>query len=156
MASSSPPRAGNPLNWFQRGKLGTGLPDMRDPYNVLGIDRTATDEEIKRAYRKLAKELHPDSNPDNAEATERFKEVTAAYELLVDPQRRMEFERGGWRRGYADGFGRGNDDRPWDDGSVFDWSDGSGERPIDLFGDIAGNRRGRVSGAAQHLDVRTG
>lgn len=65
---------------------------MADHYQVLGVTREATGEEIKRAYRKLARELHPDVNPDEGE---RFKEVTAAYEVLSDPQKRQMYDLGG-------------------------------------------------------------
>ena len=113
---------------------------MKDPYEVLGIEPGATLGEVKRAYRALAKEFHPDANPGDTVAANRFREATEAYDLLSDPERRAEFDAGGWRRGHADGFGPGRD--------AFDFDDGIGERPIDLFGDIAGNRRGRVFGAA--------
>ncbi len=113
---------------------------MKDPYDVLGIEPGATLDEVKRAYRALAKELHPDANPDDTVAANRFREATEAYDLLSDPERRADYDSGGWRRGYADGFGP--------EGEAFDFDDGIGERPIDLFGDIAGNRRGRVFGAA--------
>ncbi|MDE0172061.1 MAG: DnaJ domain-containing protein [Defluviicoccus sp.] len=113
---------------------------MKDPYDILGIEPGATLDEVKRAYRALAKELHPDANPDDTVAANRFREATEAYDLLSDPDRRVDYDSGGWRRGYADGFGP--------EGEAFDFDDGIGERPIDLFGDIAGNRRGRVFGAA--------
>ena len=120
---------------------------MKDPYEVLGIETGATLDEVKRAYRALAKELHPDASPDDTVAASRFREVTEAYDLLSDAERRAEFDAGGWRRGYADGFGPGR--APWGgDDETFDFNDGIGERPMDLFGDIAGNRRGRVFGAA--------
>lgn len=115
---------------------------MRDPYSVLGIARDATLEEMKRAYRRLAKELHPDRNPGDDGAAERFKDVTTAYEVLTDPEKRARHERGGgdwWTTGKG-GFGG----PPWaDDADIFDPGFGTGEQFADLFGDIAGNRRGR-------------
>ena len=70
-----------------------------DFYAVLGVARNATDEEIKRAYRKLARESHPDANPDDPGAEERFKELQLAYEVLKDPERRERYDRFG-----VDGF----------------------------------------------------
>ncbi len=58
---------------------------MKDPYEVLGVAKTATPEEIRKAYRQLAKKLHPDLNPGDSHAEERFKEVAAANDLLSDP-----------------------------------------------------------------------
>ena len=75
---------------------------MSDHYEVLGVSRSASDDEIKKAYRKLARELHPDINPDPA-AAERFKMVTHAYEVLSDPQQRSGYDRGG-----DAGFGLGD------------------------------------------------
>ena len=66
-----------------------------DPYKVLGVARDAPDEEIRRTYRKLAKQLHPDVNPANrATAEERFKKVSAAYDIIGDPEKRKQFDRG--------------------------------------------------------------
>ena len=67
---------------------------MRDPYTVLGVGRGASDDEIKRAYRKLAKRLHPDLNPGKKSIEAQFKEVTAAYDFLTDPQKRARYDRG--------------------------------------------------------------
>src|SRR5260221_12727734 len=67
---------------------------MRDPYELLGIARGASADEIKQAYRKLAKQLHPDLNPGNADIERRFREVSDAYELLSDAKKRARFDRG--------------------------------------------------------------
>ncbi len=67
---------------------------MADPYATLGVARGASEKDIKSAYRKLAKELHPDRNTDNPKATERFAEVTRAYDLLSDKDKRARFDRG--------------------------------------------------------------
>jgi len=75
-------------------------------YDVLGVRRDATPEEIKRAYRKLARELHPDVNPDPA-TQDRFKEITAAYEVLSDPAKRERYDLGADPFGQGAGFGAG-------------------------------------------------
>src|ERR1700712_1309414 len=67
---------------------------MADPYTTLGVARGASEADIKKAYRKLAKELHPDKNKDNPKATERFSTVTQAYDLLSDKDKRARFDRG--------------------------------------------------------------
>lgn len=67
----------------------------KDPYDILGVARHATADDIKRAYRRLAKEHHPDRNPGSKAAEQRFKEVQAAYEVLGDPQRRAQYDRFG-------------------------------------------------------------
>ena len=79
----------------------------RDYYEVLGVSKTATDEELKKAYRKLAKKYHPDANPDNkAEAETKFKEVNEAYEVLSDKQKRNMYDQFGHSgpNGYANDF----------------------------------------------------
>ncbi|MGH7088666.1 MAG: DnaJ domain-containing protein, partial [Stellaceae bacterium] len=84
---------------------------MRDPYSTLGLGRGASDEEIKRAYRRLAKRLHPDLNPGRRGAEQQFREASEAYTLLSDPVKRRRFDRGeidgeGRERGFG-GFGSG-------------------------------------------------
>jgi DnaJ-class molecular chaperone len=67
---------------------------MRDPYQILGVARDADQDTIKKAFRKLAKKLHPDLNPGNKKVEQEFKEVNVAYDLLSDPQKRARFDRG--------------------------------------------------------------
>jgi molecular chaperone DnaJ len=71
------------------------MPPTRDPYKVLGVDKKATADEIKKAYRKLARQYHPDRNPDDAAAEEKFKEVQAAYDVVGDAEKRKRYDQGG-------------------------------------------------------------
>src|SRR5438445_10026466 len=88
----------------------------RDYYEVLGVGRDASESQIKKAFRRLARELHPDVNSHDPEAEEKFKEAAEAYEILSDPERRATFDRygreglrsGGWAP-RTDGFGSLND-----------------------------------------------
>ncbi|MXZ95908.1 MAG: molecular chaperone DnaJ [Acidimicrobiaceae bacterium] len=103
---------------------------MADHYETLGVERDATDEELKRAYRKMARQYHPDANPDDPTAETRFKEVRAAYEVLSDPERRSLYDRFGTddirAAGMADPFSGGL-------GSIFDAFFG-GDSPFGGFG----------------------
>src|ERR1700757_2848552 len=88
--------------------------EKRDYYEVLGVERGTTDEEVKRAYRKLAVKFHPDKNPDDPHAEEKFKELGEAYDVLIDPDKRAAYDRfghaafaqggGGFRGGFHDPF----------------------------------------------------
>lgn len=80
---------------------------MRDYYEILGVDRTVTQDEIKRAFRRLAREHHPDVRKDDPGADERFKEINEAYQVLGDPERRTQYD----RFGTVQPFGRGEDAR---------------------------------------------
>lgn len=81
---------------------------MADLYEVLGVERDANQDQIKRTYRKLVKELHPDINPD-PEVQDRFKQITAAYEVLSDPQKRQNYDSGGSSNNFGGGgFGFGD------------------------------------------------
>ncbi len=71
------------------------VPNKRDYYEVLGVSRDANDDDIKRAFRKLAKQFHPDANPDNPETAEKFKEAGEAYQVLSDPEKRQLYNRYG-------------------------------------------------------------
>ena len=84
---------------------------MRDPYVILGVSKSASADEIKKAYRKLAKKFHPDQNKTDPKAKEKFAEANSAYEILGDEKKKAQFDRGeidaeGKPRGY-EGFGAG-------------------------------------------------
>lgn len=132
---------------------------MADPYSILGVPRGASEKDIKSAYRKLAKELHPDRNSDNPKATERFSEVTRAYDLLSDKDKRARFDRGeididgnpagfgGGGAGGGFGGGMGRDQR----GFRADGFEGMNEGIDlgDIFDGLFGGRGGMGGGGAR-------
>jgi DnaJ-class molecular chaperone len=121
---------------------------MQDPYKLLNLERSASQDEVKRAYRKLAKELHPDINPGNKEVEQKFKEISQAYSILGDAEKRKRFDageidasgqetpfKGGFYRNHA-GTRRGAKYNPFDFGE-----DVSAD---DIFADLFGARNRRV------------
>ncbi|GAB1232744.1 molecular chaperone DnaJ [Ferrigenium sp. UT5] len=119
----------------------------RDYYEILGINRDASEEDIKKAYRKLAMKHHPDRNPDNPKAEEQFKEAKEAYETLSDGQKRAAYDQYGHAAFEAGGMGGGN---PFG-------SNGAGAQGFDfgdIFGDIFGGGRGGRSQAHRGADLR--
>lgn len=123
--------------------------EKRDYYEVLGIDRDATDEEIKKAYRNLAKKYHPDLNPDNKEAEAKFKEVNEAYQVLSNPEAKAQYDRFGHAGADGQGFG-GFDFGGFGEGGlgdIFDMFFGGG------FSSSDRGRKGPVRGADLRYDL---
>ena len=119
---------------------------VKDPYKVLGVDKKAPQEEIKKAYRQLARKWHPDANPGDPKAEERFKEVQQAYDLVGDPEKRKQHDRGGSI------FGGGGPGAP---GGGFD-AGGFGDILSNLFGGGGGGARtGGASRAERGRDLET-
>ena len=81
---------------------------MRDPYEVLGVSRNASEDEIKSAYRKLAKKYHPDLHPGDEECAKKMNEVNAAYEAIKNPQPQQQYGYGGGQSGYSGGYSSGS------------------------------------------------
>jgi DnaJ-class molecular chaperone len=134
-----------------------------DPYSILGVERTADEKAVKSAYRKLAKQLHPDRNKDNPKAAERFSEVTKAYDLLSDKDKRARFDRGeididgnpsmpfGGAGGFGGGFRGGPGGASGFSGQDFQGFAGGDEVDLgDLFEGLFGGRApGGPGGARQ-------
>jgi molecular chaperone DnaJ len=135
-------------NLFKEGSMA-----KRDYYEVLGVDRNADENTIKKAYRKQAMKFHPDRNPDDKEAESNFKEASEAYEVLSDQQKRSRYDRFG-HQGVSDSFGSGG----------FQWSDFTHAVDFEdvlgdlfgggIFGDFFGRGRARRGGPRKGSDLR--
>jgi molecular chaperone DnaJ len=115
------------------------MPAVKDPYKVLGVDKKASQDDIKKAYRKLARQYHPDRNPGDSNAEERFKEVQGAYDTIGDPEKRKQYDQGG---GIFGGFGGAGAGGGFDPGSIRQNFGGFGDILSDLFGGATGAGRG--------------
>ena len=115
----------------------------RDYYEILGVERSADEREIKKAYKRLAMKFHPDRNPDNPESEEKFKEAKEAYEILSDAQKRAAYDK------FAHAGVDPNQAGPGGFGGGADFGD--------VFGDIFGNRRVQkaISGAMERESTRS-
>src|SRR3954465_9764002 len=109
------------------------MPATTDPYKTLGVDKKASDDDIKKAYRKLTRQYHPDRNPDNPSAEERFKEVQQAYSILSAPDKKRQYDSGGGI------FGSGFDPSAFRrGGGAGGFGGGIGDILSDLFGSSGG------------------
>ncbi len=117
----------------------------RDYYDILGVNRNASEDEIKKAFRKKAKQYHPDANPDNPSAEARFKELNEAYEVLKDSEKRPQYDRFGENWKNYQGFNGQQQQNPYASGGGFGGQADVSDMFESIFGGMGG-RRGGFSG----------
>ncbi|MEP1444285.1 MAG: DnaJ C-terminal domain-containing protein [Hyphomicrobiales bacterium] len=150
---------------------------MRDPYSILGVSKSASESEVKSAFRKLAKQYHPDQNADNPRAQEKFAEVNSAYEIVGDKEKRGQFDRGeidaeGKQAGFAGGNPFGGGGNPFGGGGrrsrggqggfsaedilseIFGGGGGGGASAGSPFGGAGGGPFGGATGQRQQQSAR--
>ena len=120
----------------------------RDYYEILGVAKSASDQDIKSAYRKLAMQFHPDRNPNNPDADARFKEASEAYSILIDGEKRARYDQFGHEGLNGGGFGG------FDPAAFSDFSDLFGNMINDFFGVNVSSGSGRRNRAQKGGDVR--
>jgi molecular chaperone DnaJ len=125
----------------------------RDYYEILGVSKTSTPEEIKKAYRQVAMKFHPDKNPGNKESEEKFKEAAEAYEVLSDQDKRAQYDRFGHARSGGGGF-RGQEMNMEDIFSQFGDIFGGGSPFESFFGGGGGSRGGRRKGSNLRIKLK--
>ncbi len=133
-----------------------------DYYQALGVNRTASPDEIQKAYRKLARKYHPDMNPDDAAAKKKFQEVQKAYETLNDPEKRKKYDQFGSAYEQMGAGGPGGGPFPFDVEQMFRGGHGGGGGGFQFDGDLGdlfeqftgGGRRSRRSPPAKAATLR--
>jgi curved DNA-binding protein len=130
-----------------------------DYYKILGVGKNATQDEIKAAYRKLARKLHPDVNPNDKEAHKRFQQVNEANEVLSDPEKRKKYDKYGKDWKHSEEFEKARQQRQYSGGGGQEFSGGFGEGDFSdffssMFGGMGGGRRQR--GKMRGQDVNAG
>jgi len=127
---------------------------MKDPYTILGVSKTATQDEIKNAYRSLAKKNHPDLNPGNKEREAKFKDAAQAYEQIGSPEARAKFDRGETEEAFAGGRGGPyyHEAKAGGDGGRYTYSYGGGGMDDDFFENLfrQSGAGGRGGGRREH------